>query len=228
MPAPPLIQYVETNWTTGATSKASAAFPVLDGDKLVVAALINRTSGSNVLTISGGGLAWNLDATYDAPFQTAAYIWRANVSADDPAVVVTVAGANASFNSFGFGAFTFRGSPGVGANAQATFGLVNEGATVPITTNQSNSAIVVASVERIPSDDDPRVWWGEAGPVTEMSYTDQSGYRFYVGLYPDVAQGTFFVGQRVPENQQGAIAALEILGTVEDPPPASMTGFGLT
>ena len=211
---PSFVQEVETSWTSapGGSAKATASFEVLAGDVLVAFAATEDTAGVGPVAISGGGLVWTERARADGPDYCLVVVWTAEVSASQ-AMAVSFTSTDEGF--FGGAVLTFRGAAGAGASAQGK--ALSGSPMVDLTTTAPRSAIVVAIGDWTGADGASRMWFANAGPLTETSYVLENGaYAVYGGYHPDAgAAAAYPIGLSSPADQRYSIAAVEIRGQTD-------------
>jgi hypothetical protein len=196
-----------SSWTTTGASKATASFAVQTGDVLVAYGMTEDSPNS--LSVSGGSLTWTQQQLVNTSNYGRAYIWTATASSSTS---ITVTFTRSGSGQYGGDVLVFRGSGGIGASSKTN---TTGAPSLALTTTQSNSAIVVASVDWNAVSGSGRTWRTGAGTLTETTYaTDPAHGTFYGGYHANAgAAGSKTVGLSAPSGQQYAIVAVEVKGT---------------
>lgn len=221
MPAPSRISVTSTGFTSQqGQTKTTSSIAVQTGDILVARAACENNTPADSLTLSGGGLTWTLQASYNPQVggggtHSTAFIWTA-VAASNTSITVTVSKADAVNNkAFGVVVSVNRGSSGVG-NSSVTTSVGTGAPSLALTTSGANSLIDIVNVDWDVVNGGTRTWRSVNGSAaTEDVYSlITNKATFYLGYHPDAgAAGAKTVGLTQPNNQTYTIAAIEILGT---------------
>lgn len=210
MAAPTYITHTATTWNTNDTPK-TADVAVQSGDIIVDLAAVESGTGT-LGSPSGGSLTWT-----DRTSQTTSDSFcgaRIGTAPATSATTVTVSRARTGSQFYwGHDALVFRGSDGVGAVASTDDG--GSAASLAITTQYANSAIVVIIADWNAADGTTRTWRQVNGASpTEIVYVRYSAYYVvYVAYYADAgAAGSKTVGLTAPTGMKPATHAIEIRG----------------
>jgi len=228
-PSPTLIGEYETAWSGATSPKTTTTFTAQAGDVLVASAMTEDTPVT--ASISGGSLTWTRRQVVNVTGYGWLSIWTATVDTTKTMSVTFTRGGNAG--NYGGNVFQFRNASGIGASAKAN--VASGAPTLNLTTTQTNSAVVVASVDWAALSGTSRVWRTNAGPFTEKSYANVSGaYTIYSGYHPNAgALGTYAVGLSAPSGQKYSIVAIEVKGngvadTVAPTVPTGLAGTAVS
>jgi len=223
---PTYIAGAQTSWVVNTNPHSATAFTVLTGDIVVGAAVRPDNAGTTDFTfgpstfveqtlIHGGNGAGTSTGT---PTQTATQIQASGGS------VTGNISCNSTALPFGAAFAQFRGSNGIGAQAQGTAVAGTPSAvSLNITTTQDNSAILAVFGDWNANDGASRVYRTVNGitPVAGGSgevayYRDTTNYAVYVVYWADAGPaGTKTVGISTPATMQWTGSAVEILGVGE-------------
>ena len=211
--------YVVSTWDTSTTPKT--ATPTTSAGDVLAVLSAAEDNDATLGTPSGNSLTYTLRQqsanTPDDASRVAG--WTAPATA---AVGWTLTQTRAGTAlKWGFDAFRFSGSDGVGGSAVATAG--SGGPSLNITTTGANSAVVVIVADWNAVDGTTRTWRTvngvapSAGNGQETVYfRNGSNYTVYAAYYSDVgAAGVKTVGLSAPAGQIYSIVAIEILGTAD-------------
>lgn len=203
---PTYVQHYQTGWGSSSTPNNTSSFSVLAGDVLVAYSM--TANDATTVSVSGGSLSWTLQQSIGVTNYSRLYIWTAVVDVDKSMNMSFSRGG--SLNNFGGGAFTFRGSSGIGASSSTN---TTGAPSLNLTTIGSQSAIVVISADWNALSS-ARTWRTGAGALTESAYTYTAGqYTIYAGFHANAgAPGTYTVGLSAPAGQQYSIGAIEVKG----------------
>lgn len=222
MAAPTFVTKYETVYSDATTPK-TASVTVGAGDTLVILGYV-ESDGDTLSTPTGGGLTYTLQQAVGVSQYTRVYVWTApSVSGQTFTLSIAKVGATGLF--FGFCAYRFSGSSGIGASNKTN--VASGATTLNLLTTAANSAIVVGSGDWVPQDGASRTWRTGAGALTEQTYfRDASHYALYGGYHADAgAINTYAVGQSAPAAQKYSVVAVEVLGSAaaaaSAPPPSA-------
>lgn len=212
MPAPTIVQSVQTAWNSATTPKTTSSFSVVAGDRLAAWSIVADDNGVNDnASISGGSLTWAVAQRVKVGSHTEVTIYTTTVDVDK-SMTVTFAIANTPGAWFGGSVVNYRNSDGFGASSQTT----GSGApTLNLTTTQPNSSILVANGDWA-AVAGARTWRSGAGSFVETGAYPGDGtqYGAYGGYHADAGSiGTYAVGVTAPAGQTYSIAALEVKGS---------------
>lgn len=212
MPAPTIVQSVQTAWNSATTPKTTSSFSVVAGDRLAAFSIVADDNGVNDnASISGGSLTWAVVQRVKSGSHAEVTLYTATVDVDK-SMTVTFAIANSPGAWFGGSVINYRNSDGFGASSQTT----GSGApTLNLTTTQANSSIMVANGDWA-AIAGARTWRSGAGSFVETGAYPGDGaqYGAYGGYHADAgAIATYAVGVTAPAGQTYSIAALEVKGS---------------
>jgi hypothetical protein len=204
-----------TSWETSASTK-SVKINSGPGDTIVV---IGATAdGSATLgTPTGNGLTYTLEQSSVVPGEPALYVWSTTDTAGCSTNWTLTVPLTGSFLHWGFIAYVFRNSDGVGNNAIAA--SVSGEPSLVIATASDNASIVVFNIDANRRDGTQRLWRDVVGEVPNLAngrerlYTrgDVGERALYSAYYIDAGSaGNKTVGLSLPLNQLYTIVAIEV------------------
>lgn len=205
-----LVQYIETNWTSTATSKTTATFSVNANDVLVAYAAQEIDSCAPQVSISGGGQTWTLEGSlYPGTGSSApVFLWSATAGSNNASMSVTFTFANSvgCGLSYGGGVFVFRNSSGLGT------AVTNSGTGAPslnLTTTVNGSTVITLVADWNAVSGASRTWRLQ---TTEKAYGFlATKYTVYGGHNPNIGNaGSYTLGLTAPVGQQFSIIGIEV------------------
>lgn len=221
MATPPILEAdYETAWNSATTPKTAMSAVAIETGDILVGVAIKENEYHDLGITEDGASAWTQQQAIDYANYCEVRLWTYPVTADED-LTVTITRTFAA-GTFGGSVLHFSGSDGVGASAQAR---ATGAPTLDITTEEDNSAILVAVGDWNAVNGSSRTW-RTVNSITPTSangyelsyYYSGSTYTIYIAYYPDAgAAGTKTVGLSAPSSQQYAIAAVEIKGAASAP-----------
>lgn len=214
--APDLIASPTTSYITTGLSKTSTSLTVQVNDRLVVTAssedaALTLTSISDTNTHS-----WTLEESVVVASFCTVYIWTTTVTT--PGTITITINANTGTREWGFTAYQWRTSDGIGVSAKTN---ISSGApTLNLTTTQEKSAIVTVNGDWTASAA-ARTWRTINGTTPTSGngfekayYNDAAAYTAYSAYWPDAGvAGTYATGLSAPTGQKYSIASIEVKGS---------------
>jgi hypothetical protein len=218
MAAPTYVAEFEGTWSTTTTPKTSASISANAGDVLVAIGIVADSSDTfSTPTNSGVAQTWTLQAQASATSFTRVAIWTCKVDTTQAMTVSLARTTGATADKYGLTVHQYRDvdtvTPVGAANATTGSGAP----ALSLTTQQTDSAVLVANADWGAIDGTVRTWLTVNGSVgTEMTYfRDSTAYTVYVDRYTDAgAAGAKSLGLSGPTGQTFSIAAVEIRGIV--------------
>lgn len=224
MPAPLLIQYAESPYTT-LSPRTPTSIDGFEGDVVVAFSIMENYDTGDYVTLSNDDVAltWTLEQEVAVFLYTYIAVWTTVLPEDRPGLDVIFTRQGTSGFAYMGGYALFRSSDGVGATAQNH--VSNGGPSCNITTTGDLSTIFIATADYDVIDGGSRVWRTTAGALVELSYVlSDPSITFYVGYHPDTGVAAAQnVGLSQPSNQKYSIIAVEVLaGTPRDVVPGEL------
>lgn len=204
--APTLIDKVASSWGRASTASKTTPSTSVQAADVLVALAGSEDYSAPVGKPSGGSLTWTEQQRIGVAAWAPTAIATATV---DAAKSMGVSASGTSRKAYGIGALAFRGSSGIGASSKAT---VTGAPALSITTQASNSALVVFVIDRKALDGASRAWRALDGAApTEVAYAHVSGrYTVYAAVYAAGAAGDKTVGLSAPASMKASISAVEV------------------
>lgn len=217
MPAPTFVAEYGDVWNNSTTPK-TASVTLNTGEVLVVCGSTSD-QGATLNTPTGGtGLTYALQQSVVVSQFCTAYAWT-TTSASDQTYTLSIATSGDNTLPWGFIAYRFSGSDGVGASSKTNAN--NTAPSLGLTTLFANSAIVAINADWDAEDGTTRTWrtinsiTPTAGNNLERTYfRDAAAYTVYSAYWNDVgATGAKTTGLSAPTGQKASIIAVEVRGT---------------
>jgi hypothetical protein len=194
------------------------------GDRIVVLASCEESSGNPISTPTGNGVTFTLAQSFTTSNFCCVYAWTGTDSAGGTAWTLSVTKTGSGV--WGFVALVFRGSDGFGASnvGSGTSG----GPSLGLTTTQADSAIVAISSDWNAADGASRTWRTVDGITPTLGngleknyFRDSIHYATYAALWngASAAAGAKTVGLSAPTGQKWSTVAVEVKGTASAQAP---------